>query len=165
MTPHEPQDADNLQRIAELSTMLRDMARRLSNWRRSSHRTFDRLMMYWLHAAHDAAEARAERDRLRDEVAACHEFQNGVGAILGMEHDWDAASRRSLLDAMDSLLAEHHRLQSHVDAVLALGPIDRRLMCADDPETDWWIHGWEDCLTSVHVKLKGNGRAGEGSGA
>lgn len=51
----------------------------------------------------------AERDSVRAEIAACHEFQNGIGAILGVDHDWDAESRHALLDAVDGVLAERNQ--------------------------------------------------------
>lgn len=53
------------------------------------------------------------------ELAACHEFQNSIGAILGMDHDWDADSRRALIDGVDSLLAERNKAQTERDRLAA----------------------------------------------
>jgi hypothetical protein len=83
--------------------------------------------LIWLHA-----EAAADRNRLREHVRECHELQNNVAYVLGVETDWDAAGRKAVLDAACRLtgnLADAHQVRHAVEAAMVR-----------DLDTVLWLH-------------------------
>jgi hypothetical protein len=86
--------------------------------------------------AHLSDDERAEFDRLRAEIVACHEFQNGVAAILGMDHDWDPDSRRALLDAVDGLLAERNQATQQAQRYLEGAEAERERAASEARAVD-----------------------------